>query len=294
MTVRFRSGYVAIIGRPNVGKSTFLNRVLDTKLSITTAKPQTTRDRILGIYNAPDAQVVFLDTPGIHSSAKALNRYMLEKAVSTIRDADLALVMTDPLETPEKLGEVMGHVKQAGRDAILVLNKADLVGPETARQKLRDLGRLHAFVHAATVSSTRGDGIDALLCEIRARLPEGPRYFPEDMITDASLRFLCRELIREKVFTLTSKEIPYATAVEIEEFKETTDPVHIGAVIHVERASQKAIVIGARGRMLREIGTQARQEIERLLGCKVFLELFVRVSRDWSKNPKRLKDMGYT
>lgn len=293
MTVRFRSGYVAIIGRPNVGKSTFLNRVLDTKLSITTAKPQTTRDRILGIYNAPDAQVIFLDTPGIHSSAKALNRYMLGKAVSTIRDADLALVMTDPLETPEKLGEVMGYVKQAGRDAILVLNKADLVSPETARQKLGDLGGLHAFVYAAAVSSIQGDGIDNLLCEIRARLPEGPRYFPEDMITDAPLRFLCKELIREKVFTLTSKEIPYATAVEIEEFRET-DPVHIGAVIHVERTSQKAIVIGARGRMLREIGTQARREIERLLGCRVFLELFVRVSRDWSKNPKRLKDLGYT
>lgn len=293
MTDRFSSGYVTIIGRPNVGKSTFLNRVLETKLSITTAKPQTTRDRILGIYNAPDTQVIFLDTPGIHSADKALNRYMLEKAVSTIHDADLALVMTDPLETPEKLGIVMEYVKQAGRDAILVLNKADLIGGETARQKLSDFGGLHDFVHSCAVSSAQGDGIDALLNKIKALLPEGPRYFPEDMITDASLRFLCKELIREKVFTLTSKEIPYAVAVEIEEFRET-DPTHIGAVIHVERPSQKAIVIGARGSMLREIGTQARHEIERLLGCRVFLELFVRVSKDWSKNPKRLKDLGYT
>lgn len=292
MTDRFTSGYVAIIGRPNVGKSTFLNRVLETKLSITTSKPQTTRDRILGIYNAPDAQVIFLDTPGIHSPDKELNRYMLEKAVSTIHDADLALVVADPLETPEKLRSVMGHVSQAGREAILVLNKADLIGRETALHKLRELGAGHRFVHSCTVSSTTGDGIDLLLDEIKARLPEGPRYFPEDMITDASLRFLCQELIREKVFTLTSKEIPYAVAVEIEEFRET-DPAHIGAVIHVERPSQKAIVIGARGRMLREIGTQARHEIERLLGCRVFLELFVRVSRDWSKNPKRLKDLGY-
>jgi len=292
MTDRFTSGFVAIIGRPNVGKSTFLNRVLETKLSITTSKPQTTRDRILGIYNAPDAQVIFLDTPGIHSPDKELNRYMLEKAVSTIHDADLALVVADPLETPEKLRSVMDHVSQAGREAILVLNKADLIGRETALHKLRELGAGHRFVHSCTVSSTTGDGIDLLLDEIKARLPEGPRYFPEDMITDASLRFLCQELIREKVFTLTSKEIPYAVAVEIEEFLET-DPAHIGAVIHVERPSQKAIVIGARGRMLREIGTQARHEIERLLGCRVFLELFVRVSRDWSKNPKRLRDLGY-
>jgi len=292
MTDRFTSGFVAIIGRPNVGKSTFLNRVLETKLSITTSKPQTTRDRILGIYNAPDAQVIFLDTPGIHSPDKELNRYMLEKAVSTIHDADLALVVADPLETPEKLRSVMDHVSQAGREAILVLNKADLIGRETALHKLRELGAGHRFVHSCTVSSTTGDGIDLLLDEIKARLPEGPRYFPEDMITDASLRFLCQELIREKVFTLTSKEIPYAVAVEIEEFRET-DPAHIGAVIHVERPSQKAIVIGARGRMLREIGTQARHEIERLLGCRVFLELFVRVSRDWSKNPKRLRDLGY-
>ena len=292
MTGRFCSGYVTIVGRPNVGKSTFLNRVLDTKLSITTNKPQTTRDRILGIYNAPAAQVVFLDTPGIHSSDKALNRYMLEKAVSTIHDADLVLVMTDPLETPDKLGEVMAHVSRAGRDAVLVLNKADLVGPETARHKLRELGGPYGFVHACAVSSTRGDGIETLLGEIRSRLPEGPRYFPEDMVTDATERFLCQELIREKVFTLTSQEIPYAAAVEVEEFKEG-DPVRIGAVIHVERPSQKAIVIGARGRMLREIGTQARRDIERLLGCRVFLELFVRVSRDWSKNPRRLKDLGY-
>ncbi|HOO36965.1 MAG TPA: GTPase Era [Deltaproteobacteria bacterium] len=292
MADRFVSGYVTIIGRPNVGKSTFLNRVLDTKLSITTSKPQTTRDRILGIYNDADCQIIFLDTPGIHSSEKALNRYMLDKAISTIHDADLALVMTDPFDTPEKLGEVVDHVKQDAKEAILVLNKADLVGGETAGLKLRELEGLHAFVHSCAVSSTRGDGIDDLLGEIKGRLPEGPRYFPEDMVTDAPMRFLCKELIREKVFTLTSKEIPYAVAVEIEEFREA-EPVYIGAVIHVERASQKAIVIGSHGKMLKEIGTQSRREIERLLGNRVFLELFVRVTRDWSKDPKSLKDLGY-
>jgi GTP-binding protein Era len=183
-------------------------------------------------------------------------------------------------------------VKQAGRAALLVLNKVDLVGPEAVKHKLEDLEKLHDFVHSCAVSSTKGEGIEALLDEIKARLPEGPRYFPEDMITDAPLRFLCKELIREKVFTLTHKEIPYAVAVEIEEFRET-EPAYIGAVIHVERASQKIIVIGSRGSKLKEIGTASRHEIERLLGCKVYLELFVRVTKDWSKSPKSLKDLGY-
>lgn len=292
MTEGIASGYVTIVGRPNVGKSTFMNRLLDTKISITTSKPQTTRDRILGIYNATEAQIVFLDTPGIHSSDKALNRYMLDKAISTIQDADLVLVMADPFDTAEKISEVVKYVIDAGTPSILVLNKADLVSDDAASCRLAELGGLHRFDHACAVSSTLGTGIDALLGEIKSRLPEGPRYFPEDMITDASLRFLSKELIREKVFTLTEREIPYAVAVEVEEFRET-DPVYIRAVIHVERPSQKAIVIGARGRMLKEIGTQARREIERLVGSKVFLELFVRVTKDWSKDPKALKKLGY-
>jgi GTP-binding protein Era len=293
MSGSFASGYVSIVGRPNVGKSTFLNRVLETKLSITTPKPQTTRDRILGIWNAPDAQVIFLDTPGIHDSDKALNRYMLDKAVSSIQDADLVLVMTDPCDTMEHLGEVVGLVAKAAKDAILVLNKADLLPEDACEAKLSGLRALYRFVHACAVSSTLGTGVDALLGQIKARLPEGPRYFPDDMITDAPVRFLCQEIIREKVFTLTRREIPYSVAVQIEEFKEETEPVRISAVIHVERASQKAIVIGAKGGMLKQIGTEARLEIERLLGCRVFLTLFVRVTRDWSKDAKGLKGVGY-
>jgi GTP-binding protein Era len=289
----FVSGYVSIVGRPNVGKSTFLNRVLETKLSITTPKPQTTRDRILGIWNAPDAQVIFLDTPGIHDSDKALNRYMLDKAVSSILDADLVLVMTDPSDTMEHLGEVVGLVAKAAKDAILVLNKADLVSEEACERRLSEMRALYGFVHACAISSTQGTGVDALLGQIKARIPEGPRYFPDDMITDAPVRFLCQEIIREKVFTLTRREIPYSVAVQIEEFKEEADPVRIGAVIHVERPSQKVIVIGAKGRMLKEIGTEARLEIERLIGCRVFLTLFVRVTKDWSKDTKGLKDVGY-
>ncbi|MGC9325913.1 MAG: GTPase Era [Desulfomonilia bacterium] len=293
MTHGFTSGFVSIIGNPNVGKSTFLNRVLETKISITTSKPQTTRDRILGIFNAEDTQILFLDTPGIHFSQKALNRYMLDKALSTIADADLVLVMTDPHETYQTLSPVADCVANAGKEAFLVLNKVDLMHGQSPDDKLSDLGKTYPYTYVCGVSSLTGQGIEGLLTRIRTVLPEGPRYFPQDMITDVPVRFLCKELIREKVFTLTRKEIPYAVAVEIEEFREQ-DPVYIRAVIHVERSSQKGIVIGAGGKKLKEIGTQSRIDIERLLGMKVYLEIFVRVTRDWSKNPKSLKELGYT
>jgi GTP-binding protein Era len=292
MTPGIASGYVTIIGRPNVGKSTFLNRVLCTKLSITTAKPQTTRDRILGIWNDPDAQIVFLDTPGIHVSDKALNRYMLEKAVSTISDADLALVMADHLDTADTLSEVVEFVAKAKREAFLVLNKVDLMSEHTSAERLEEMGQVYGFAYRCGISSTLGTGIDVLMTRIKEILPEGPRYFPEDMITDASLRFLCKELIREKVFTLMHKEVPYAVAVEIEEFREE-QPVYIRAVIHVERESQKGILIGSGGGKLKEIGTQARLDIEELVGSKIFLELFVRVTKDWSKDFRSLRELGY-
>jgi GTP-binding protein Era len=292
MTHGIVSGYVTIIGRPNVGKSTFLNRVLGTKLSITTTKPQTTRDRILGIWNTEDAQIIFLDTPGIHLSDKALNRYMLGKAVSTISDADLALVMADHLDTADTLSEVMGFVAAAKKEAFLVLNKEDLIGEETIDEKLEELGETYGFGYRCAISSTLGTGIEALMLEIKKNLPMGPRYYPEDMITDVPIRFLCKELIREKAFILMQKEIPYAVAVEIEEFRET-EPVFIRAVIHVERESQKGILIGAGGRKLKEIGTQARMDIEELVGSKVFLDLFVKVTKDWSKDPKSLRELGY-
>lgn len=292
MTDTIRSGFVAIVGRPNVGKSTFLNMVLGTKISITASKPQTTRDRILGIWNSEDTQIVFLDIPGIHTSDKALNRYMMEKALGVINDADLAMVMIDPSDTVQTLSEVVGHLEESGKDAILVLNKADLMSPEEARERLDMLRGAYHFRCAAAVSSLTGKNMDEVLECLKEALPEGPRFFPEDMITDAPVRFLCQELIREKVFTLTKKEIPYATAVEIEEFREG-EPTYIRAVIHVERPSQKAIVIGAGGRMLKEIGKEARIDIQKLLGTRVFLELFIKVTKDWSKKPKSLKELGY-
>ncbi len=287
-----RSGFVAIVGRPNVGKSTFLNTVLGTKISITASKPQTTRDRILGIWNSEDAQIVFLDIPGIHTSDKALNKYMMEKALSVINDADVALVMVDPADTIQTLSEIVIHLEESRKDSILVLNKADLMRPEEAGENLDAFKGSYPFKCTVAVSSLTGKGIGEVLGCLREVLPEGPRFFPEDMITDAPVRFLCQELIREKVFTLTKKEIPYATAVEVEEFREG-EPTYIRAVIHVERPSQKAIVIGAGGRMLREIGKEARIDIQRLLGTRVFLELFVKVTKDWSKRPKSLKELGY-
>jgi len=291
-TCAIRSGFVAIVGRPNVGKSTFLNQVIGSKISITASRPQTTRDRVLGIYDTDDAQIIFLDTPGIHEAGKALNQYMVDKALSTLSDADIAMVMSSPEETAEKLSLVMAHVGASGKDAVLVLNKADLISEKERERRLGLLESVGAFRGAYAISSLTGGGVAELLAELKGLLPEGPRFFPDDMITDASLRFLCQELIREKVFALTGKEIPYATAVEVEEFREG-EPTFIRAAIHVERPSQKGIMIGAGGKMLKEIGKQARMDIQRLLGARVFLELFVKVTRDWTRKPARLKELGY-
>ncbi|MCK9265091.1 MAG: GTPase Era, partial [Deltaproteobacteria bacterium] len=255
-------------------------------------RPQTTRDRVLGIYDTDDAQIIFLDTPGIHEAGKALNQYMVDKALSTLSDADIAMVMSSPEETAEKLSLVMAHVGASGKDAVLVLNKADLISEKERERRLGLLESVGAFRGAYAISSLTGGGVAELLAELKGLLPEGPRFFPDDMITDASLRFLCQELIREKVFALTGKEIPYATAVEVEEFREG-EPTFIRAAIHVERPSQKGIMIGAGGKMLKEIGKQARMDIQRLLGTRVFLELFVKVTRDWTRKPARLKELGY-
>ncbi|HHO75661.1 MAG TPA: GTPase Era [Deltaproteobacteria bacterium] len=292
MSGKYTSGFVAIAGRPNVGKSTFLNHVLDAKLSITTSKPQTTRDRILGIYNGEDSQIVFLDTPGIHESGKALNRYMVDKALATMSDADIVLVMAEPHDTVASLSELRPYLDKSINDKILVLNKIDIMPQDKVDEKVQELSKAYPFHHACGVSSLLGNGMEPLMDLLRNILPEGPRYFPDDMITDLPVRFLSKELIREKVFTLTHKEIPYAVAVEIEEFREG-DPTYIRAVIHVERSSQKGIVIGAGGAMLKEIGKQSRMDIEQLIESRVFLELFVKVTTDWTKKPNMLRELGY-
>jgi len=288
----FHSGFVAVIGRPNVGKSSFLNRVLKEKLSIVSPKAQTTRNRILGIHNSPESQIVFLDTPGIHTPHKELNCTMVEMALACIDDADIVLAMADATQPLAEFDAIVGCLQRSRKPAILALNKIDLVTEEAARSKLDEYRQAYPFVSASGISCATGSGIEALTDRIARQLPEGPRFFPEDQLTDLSERFLAAEIIREKVFNLTQQEIPYAAAVEIEQFKEG-DPTYINAVIHVERPGQKAIVIGKKGAMLKEIGTQARLDIQRLIGTKVFLELFVRVTKDWTKNPHELKRLGY-
>lgn len=288
----FHSGFVAIIGRPNVGKSSFLNYVLAEKLSIISAKAQTTRNRILGIHTSPECQIVFLDTPGIHTPHKELNRAMVEMALACLHDADIVLAMADATQAFSEFGSIVEYLHQAGKPAILALNKIDLITEEALVSKLDAYRQAYPFAHASGISCATGSGVDALMDRITGQIPEGPPFFPDDQLTDLSERFLAAEIIREKVFNLTQQEIPYAVAVEIEQFKEG-DPTQINAVIHVERPGQKAIVIGKKGAMLKEIGTQARLDIQRLIGTKVYLELFVRVTKDWTKNPHELKRLGY-
>ncbi|MEA2102070.1 MAG: GTPase Era [Thermodesulfobacteriota bacterium] len=291
--MEFRSGFVSIIGRPNTGKSTFLNHVLDYRLSITTKKPQTTRQNIQGIWNGPQAQIIFLDTPGVHEVDRPLNRYMLDSALSGVSDADIVIMMTQPSDRGSDLKGVVSYLERSEARTILVLNKSDLIDAREIRRRLDEAGDLYGFIEKLSISSLSGRGIPKLMDCLIDALPEGPRYFPEDMISDKSMRFICQELIREKVFTLTHREVPYAVAVQVEEFREDDDPVYIGAVIHVERTSQKAIIIGKSGSMLKEIGRQARKDMQRLLGQRVYLHLFVRVTRDWSKNPRMMKELGY-
>ena len=293
---QFRSGFVSIIGRPNVGKSTLLNRILGEKIVITSDKPQTTRNRIQGIHNLPGAQIVFIDTPGIHRATSRLNKYMVDVALSSIKEVDLILFLAEAHRAPgEQEREIVGLLGGVTVPVFLVLNKADLASQEDVFKRIDSYRKLFPFREIVPVSAETGFGVEGLVELVKGHLPEGPVYFPDDILTDLPERFIVAEIIREKVFRLTRDEIPYATAVEVDSFKERPDGslVSIAATITVERDSQKGIVIGRKGAMLRRIGTEARLEIERLLAAKVFLELFVRVRRDWSENPAMLRDLGY-
>jgi GTP-binding protein Era len=292
----FRSGFVAIIGRPNVGKSTLLNRILGEKIVITSDKPQTTRNRVQGIHNLPGAQIVFIDTPGIHQARSRLNRYMMEEALSSARGVDvvLLLVEADGLARgrDDLLLEVLGGI---GVPVLLVVNKIDLVRKEKLLEGIASHASLFPFREIVPISAATGDGVGLLVKLVADLLPEGVAYFPDDILTDLPERFIVAEMIREKVFRLTRDEIPFSTAVAIESFTERPEKglVSISATITVEKDSQKGIIIGKRGDMLKRIGTLARKDIERLLDTKVYLELFVRVSRDWRDDRRMLKEFGY-
>ena len=292
---QFHSGFVAIAGRPNAGKSTLLNAILGEKLVITSDKPLTTRNRIQGIHNLPGGQIVFIDTPGVHQARSKLNRSLMDAAMEAVQGVDAVLYLVDATARPATELEMLQLVLAAVQvPVILVLNKVDLVEKSALLALIDSYRELHEFRAIVPLSARSGDGVERLVELARDCLPAGPEYFPDDILTDLPERFVVAEMIREKVFRLTRDEVPYSVAVQVESFKERHDSLTaIAASIIVERDSQKGIIIGRRGEMLKRIGTAARQDIERFLAQKVFLELFVKVSRDWSDNPQKLKEFGY-
>jgi len=297
VTTAFKSGYATIAGAPNAGKSTLLNRILGEKISIISRKPQTTRNRILGVCHRPGAQIVFYDTPGIFIAKDPLNVKIVDTALGAIGDADVLLTVVDAAH-PDPASEALLAEKIRGLKlpAILALNKIDLVAD---KEKLLEIiagwSARHTFEAVVPVSALDGTQVEELIAAIVKALPAGPPYFPEDTLTDATERFIAAELIREKIFRLTGEEIPYASAVTVEAFKPDADKkrVNIEATIHLERDSQKGIIIGRGGAMLKRIGTEARQDIEKMTGSKVFLKLFVRVQKNWRKDTKAIERFGY-
>jgi GTPase len=292
----FKSGFVAIAGAPNVGKSTLLNQLLGEKISITSPKPQTTRNRILGILHRPQSQLIFLDTPGVHKATGPLNAKIVETALAALHDADLILALVDA-SAEDVLSEkiLIQNLKSQKKPVILALNKIDLVKKPLLLSLIDKWKAVYPFHEIIPVSAKTGTQTDILIHCIEGLLPDGPPFFPEDSLTDLPMRFLVAELIREKAFHLTGQEIPYAIAVTVEQFleKKNSPVVKIYAVIHVERESQKAIVIGKQGEKLKSIGEAARHDIEALLEKKAYLKLFVRVEKNWTKDANRLRKFGY-
>ncbi len=291
----FKSGFIGIIGRPNAGKSTLFNAIIGDKISIITDKPQTTRNKITGIKNYPDAQLIFLDTPGMHKPKTPLNKAMVKTTRETIGSVDVLLMLieaqTDILSHDLFLIESLSQTKIP---VVLVINKIDLVEKKFLLPLIDKIRHLHDFKEIFPVSALEGEGLEDLLVAVKAMLPEGPKYYPDDIQTDATERFIAAEFIREKITLFTKQEIPYSTAVEIDLFKEDEEKnlIRISATIHVEKESQKAIMIGKKGAMLKKIGTESRLEMEKLLGAKVFLELFVNVRKEWTTSDKMLQEFG--
>lgn len=289
-----RSGFVGIIGAPNAGKSTLLNQVLGQKISITSKKPQTTRDRILGIVNRPSSQIIFVDTPGIHKSTTLLNKRIVDQAMLAMADVDVVLFMVDASSrnfSSEKL--IVGQLNKTGKPVILALNKIDLAQKAqifSLVEEFKDLFDFHAII---PVSAKKNIQVDQLLTEVESSLSIGPRLYPEETFTDVSEKFMVKEIIREKVFRLTGMEIPYSSAVTVDAFDVEKKLIVIHASIHVVRDSQKGIIIGKKGSMLTQIGTKARIDIEKMTGSKVLLKLFVKVTKDWISNAKALNEFGY-
>lgn len=293
----FKSGYVAIIGRPNVGKSTLINRVLGQKLCITSRRPQTTRHRILGIKTSDESQLIYVDTPGLHIDDKrAMNRYMNRAAASSIDDVDVILFLVDGMNWTDEDERVLERLKQNAKvPVILVINKVDkLSDKEVLLPHIEKLATYFDFANVLPISARKGVNVEQLEQEIKKLMPEGELIFPEDQLTDRSSRFLAAELVREQLFRHLGQELPYSITVEIEQFDDEEKMYRIGAVIYVERDGQKSIVIGKKGELLKSVGKDARLEMQSLFGRKVFLRLWVKVREGWGDNERMLKNLGYT
>ncbi|NJD57743.1 MAG: GTPase Era [Nitrospirae bacterium] len=294
MSCQFRSGFIALIGRPNVGKSTILNAILGQKIAIVTHRQQTTRNRLLGIRNLPSAQMVFIDTPGIHSPQHALGRSMVRSARESLDEIDVAAFVTDAEKHEDQDLAILDMLRKIRKPVLFVLNKADRKNPSEIAGLVRTYGEFFPFSGYVSVSGLKGKGIDHLLEKLQELLPPGPKYYDDEMVTDQYERFMAAEIIREKIIKNTSEEVPHAVAVEITDWKEKKEGfVSLSAVIYVEREGQKGIIIGNKGELLKTIGKQARMDIEKLIGARVFLELWVKVKKGWRDDRKMLQSLGY-
>ena len=296
MTDSFQSGYASIIGRPNVGKSTLLNRLLAQKVAVTSNRPQTTRNKITGVLHLPNAQIILVDTPGIHQSDRTLNEMMVKASMSTFSDVDLILVMISAENGFCDEDEfVLKSLRGVKTKKILLINKIDLVAKPILLSLIAEMKEKSMFEEIIPISALKEDGLDALKKLILNYLPEGPEYFPKDMVTDCPETFLFGEIVREKILNLTRLEVPHSVAVVVEDMHEQDNGVvRIDATIYTERDSQKKILIGEKGSMLQNVGRQARLELEKRLGVKVFLKLFVKVKANWRDQKRFVKEFGYT
>ena len=289
-----KAGYIAIVGRPNVGKSTLLNALLGEKIAIVSAKPQTTRNRIVGILTRNDAQFIFVDTPGMHRPQNSLGDFMMETAKSSMIEADAVILMVDPGKPVTKVEEnVITYLKQSGVPAVLALNKTDLYNAAEIAECIKSYAALHGFAAVVPICAKSGKLVDALLSECEALLSESPFFFPEDMITDQPERQMAAEIIREKLLRTLNKEIPHGIAVVIEEFKDEDTLIRIRAEIFCEKASHKGIIVGKNGAELKRVGTYAREDLEKLFGTKVYLNLWVKVKENWRESRAAVGNFGY-
>lgn len=293
-TSKHKSGFVALVGRPNVGKSTLMNRLIGQKVAITSAKPQTTRNKVSGIYTEDDMQVVFVDTPGIFKSHSDLDEYMDKASLSSLKDVDLVMFMVDAKEAGKGEEYVAGLLKDLDIPVFLVINKIDQVHPNDLLPIIDSYQAVGKFAEFLPISARQGNGVDDLLKTLKDYLPEGPQYYASDEVTDRPEYFVVAEMIREQILRLTDQEVPHSTAVWVDQMNQRINgKLQIDATIYVEKDGQKRIIIGQRGSMIKQIGMRSRKEIENLLGEKVNLKLWVKVRRDWRQDPAFLKSIGY-